>query len=269
MLPSLHHEPSIRQASTGRRRAACSLLAQIGLCSCACLLGRRRAACSCSCAAACLLGRPDTAAGCCLVVAHSLGHQSERRRVLVLDGRRRRVLVQWWRGARWTTAATARVRVGDGVGEWKTGCRTGPLLPWAVASWAVHCCASYAVGLGIWKHGPCVVQIRVQFIFGYRITEPKFSYKISGTGSFYPNFFSGFSGSGSGFSGSGFGYRVFYPVLAVGLQFPGAIDNPPCGTGQSGVPPDSPLFSAGRSASDYTSNLGLCLILVDLLLWSS
>jgi hypothetical protein len=47
MLPSLHHEPSTGQASTGRRRAACSLLAQIGLCSCACLLGRRRAACSC------------------------------------------------------------------------------------------------------------------------------------------------------------------------------------------------------------------------------
>jgi hypothetical protein len=64
----------------------------------------------------------------------------------------------------------------------------------------------------------CVVQIRVQFIFGYRITEPDFCYKISGTGSSYPNFFSGFSssgfsGSGSGFSGSGFGYRVFCPVL--------------------------------------------------------
>jgi hypothetical protein len=66
----------------------------------------------------------------------------------------------------------------------------------------------------------CAVQIRVQFIFGYRITEPEFSYKISGTGSFYPNFFSGFSGSGcsgsgSGFSGSGFGYRVFCPVLGT------------------------------------------------------
>jgi hypothetical protein len=76
----------------------------------------------------------------------------------------------------------------------------------ALGSCQLGCSLSYAVGLGIWKHGPCVVQIRVQFIFRYWITKPEFSYKISGTRSFYPNFFSGFSGSG--FSGSGFGYRV-------------------------------------------------------------
>ena len=90
--------------------------------------------------AACLLGRLNTAAGCCLVVGwsagrstHSLdrhsatarmhGHRSEGTAPCIgarlLDGRRRRGLVQWWRGARWTTAAAARVRVGDGVGEWR------------------------------------------------------------------------------------------------------------------------------------------------------
>jgi hypothetical protein len=32
--------------------------------------------------------------------------------------------------------------------------------------------------------------------------------------------------------------------LAVGLQFPGALDCPACGTGQFGVPPDSPVLHA-------------------------
>jgi hypothetical protein len=249
MLPSLHHEPSTGQASTGRRRAACSLLAQIGLCSCACLLGRRRAACSCSCAAACLLGvlddrTADTAAGCCLVVGWSLGSLAwsalasrqrqgrtvtgwkERRCVLVLvcsmdddavdwcsggevlDGRRRQLL-----------GLESEMELENG--ECRTGCRTGPLwrcclgqLP-AVGLFTELCC--WAWNLEAWAY---VVQIRVEFKFGYRITEPKFSYKISGTGSFYPNSFSGFScsgfsGSGSGFSGSGFGYRVFCPVLVA------------------------------------------------------
>jgi hypothetical protein len=35
--------------------------------------------------------------------------------------------------------------------------------------------------------------------------------------------------------------------LAVELLFPGAPDSPACGTGHSGVPPDSPVLSVGRS----------------------
>jgi hypothetical protein len=36
--------------------------------------------------------------------------------------------------------------------------------------------------------------------------------------------------------------------LAVGLQFPSAPDSPACGTGQSGVPSDSPVLLAEQSA---------------------
>jgi hypothetical protein len=215
MLPSLHHEPSTGQASTGRRHAACSLLTQIGLCSCACLLGRRRAACSCSCAAACLLGRPDIAAGCCLVVAYSVGrqlarthgHRSERRRVLVLVYSMDDDAVDWYSGGVVLDGRRRQLLGLESEMELENGelaaelDRCGAV---ALGSCQLGCSLSYAVGLGIWKHGPCIVLIRVQFIFGYRITEPEFSYKISGTGSFYPNFFSDFSG---------FGYRVFCPVL--------------------------------------------------------
>ena len=79
--------------------------------------------------------------------ARTHGHRSEGTRPCIgarlLDGRRRRGLVQWWRGARWTTAAAARVRVGDGVGEWRMqnwlpNWTAVALLPWAVASWAVN-----------------------------------------------------------------------------------------------------------------------------------
>jgi hypothetical protein len=47
--------------------------------------------------------------------------------------------------------------------------------------------------------------------------------------------------------------------LAIGLLFLGAPDNPTCGTGQSGVPPDSLVLSAGQSSSGST-----CLRFLDL-----
>jgi hypothetical protein len=40
--------------------------------------------------------------------------------------------------------------------------------------------------------------------------------------------------------------------LAIQFLFLGAPNNPPGGTRLSGVPPDSPLFSAGLSTSGYT-----------------
>lgn len=172
MLPSLHHEPSTGQASTGRRRAACSLLAQIGLCSCACLLGRRRAACSCSCAAACLLGRPDSGHCCWLLlggrlVGWSLGSlvwsalgsrqrqgctvtgRKERRRVLVLVCSMDDDAVDWCSGGEVLDGRRRQLLGLESEMELENGeCRTGwrlpnwtavALLPWAVASsWAVH-----------------------------------------------------------------------------------------------------------------------------------
>jgi hypothetical protein len=38
----------------------------------------------------------------------------------------------------------------------------------------------------------------------------------------------------------------------VGLLFPGAPDSPACGTGWSGVPPDSPVYSTGQSIHGNT-----------------
>jgi hypothetical protein len=150
----------------------------------------------------------------------------ERRRVLVLVCSMDDDVVDWCSGGEVLDGRRRQLLGLESEMELENGeCRSAELAAEldrcgaiALGSCQLGCSLSYAVGLGIWKHGPCVVQIRVQFIFGYRITEPEFSYKISGTGSFYPNFFSGFLGSGflgsgSGFSGSGFGYRVFCPVL--------------------------------------------------------
>jgi hypothetical protein len=52
--------------------------------------------------------------------------------------------------------------------------------------------------------------------------------------------------------------------LAVGLWFPSAPDSPTCGTGQS-----SALNRTVRLWQHSSSFFGLCLILFDLLLWSS
>jgi hypothetical protein len=122
----------------------------------------------------------------------------------VLDGRRRQLL-----------GLESEMELENA--ELAGGCRTGPLwccclgqLP--VGPFTELCCWA-------WNLKPWAALCK----FGYRITEPEFSYKISGTGSYYPNFFSGFagsgfSGSGSGCSGSGFGYRVFCPVLVKALS---------------------------------------------------
>jgi hypothetical protein len=138
MLPSLHHEPSTGQASTGRRTLLLAaawwspgrLVARLTL-----LVGTRQSA-----------------------TARTHDHRSEGTTPCIgarlLNGRRRRGLVQWWRGARWTTTAAARVRVGDGVGEWR-------MQNWLAAAELDRCDAvalgscqlgrtlSYAVGLGI------------------------------------------------------------------------------------------------------------------------
>jgi hypothetical protein len=120
------------------------------LCSCACLLGRRRAACNCSCAAACLLGRLDTAVGCCLVVGWSLDSlawsalgsrqrqgrtvigRKERRRVLVLVCSMDDDVVDWCSGGevldgrrRQLLGLESEMELENG--ECRTGCRTGPL----------------------------------------------------------------------------------------------------------------------------------------------
>jgi hypothetical protein len=113
------------------------------------------------------LGRPDSRYYCWLLLggrlvarltrlvgtrqsatARTHSHRSEGTTPCIgarlLDGRRRHGLVQWWRGARWMTAAAARFRVEDGVGEWRMqnwllNWTAVALLPWAVASsWAVH-----------------------------------------------------------------------------------------------------------------------------------
>jgi hypothetical protein len=51
--------------------------------------------------------------------------------------------------------------------------------------------------------------------------------------------------------------------LAVGLLFPGAPDSPVCGTGQSGVPPDSvELQTRQFTVATLPSFLGLQLIFI-------
>jgi hypothetical protein len=55
-----------------------------------------------------------------------------------------------------------------------------------------------------------------------------------------------------------------YLLLAVGLLFLDAPDSPACGTRQSDA-----LSRTVRQWQHYSSFLGLCLILVDLHLWSS
>jgi hypothetical protein len=53
--------------------------------------------------------------------------------------------------------------------------------------------------------------------------------------------------------------------LAVRAAVPGAPDSPACGTGQSGVPPDSPVPLTGQSACGNTSSFFLDFSLIFLM----